>query len=205
MKHFITAAMTAAIVLSGTAAFAEMKPGMEHKGHGKAMDKKGPGMINHDDCDRMGPGKGDMKGPMQEYGMFMRYLNLETTMEQHRINVQKIMLDAKEKKIGLNDKRRDLTRKLHELSARYASDKNAGPEITKVLKELTGVQNQISQINKDAMDKIKALNDSKDKEIKTAVDNYIKKLEGDKAELEKFTQFLNSRPAMGKDRKCDKD
>ena len=141
-------------------------------------------------------GTNDLRGPMMgNHGFVAGFYNPEIVkiIENYRLKIQKIFLDARQSKVGLDLKRRELYIKLSDLAEKYSSDKSVSKEILSIVKDLNVIQNQIRDINQDAMKKIQALNEEREKEIETANDLWIKKLETDSRELEKYVNFIKDR------------
>jgi len=124
---------------------------------------------------------------------YLDYLNLQPIFEKYRVKIEKIFLDSKESKIELENKARELGRKLIELSSKYKDDKQVAKEIQEVVKNLNEIGDKIQNINKEAMDKIRLLNEEREKEIKKIINDWINKLSTDSKEMDKFTDFINRR------------
>jgi ATP-dependent RNA circularization protein (DNA/RNA ligase family) len=119
-------------------------------------------------------------------------LNLETTIETFRVNVEKVRLDAAEKKIPLKEKARVTLANLKELFKKYQSDKTVSKDIVQALKDLNGTRIAIRQINKDSFTKIRTLKEGLDSDIDKAVDLYIQKISGGGSELDELAKHFNS-------------
>lgn len=166
-----------------------------------------PGNTNEEDF--FGPAGPGPNGPapvdmMEErfdrpfmggYGMMGGLFDqeMENIAEAYKIKIEKVFLEAKESRLGLNSKRRALYAKLKELADRYPQDKSVSKAIVATIKELNGIQRKVQEINEKAMDKIGALNREREKELQTANENWIRKIESDNKELEKYLEFLNAR------------
>jgi hypothetical protein len=181
------------LIMSGVFSYGQENPGWEHK----------PG-------DRM-PGGRMMEGgempfrpgmPMEEkHGMLGMFIpGMETIVENYRIKVQKVFLDAKQARIDLDIKRKEDINKIRLLAGKYKTDKSVGKDILDVTKELNSIHDQIMIINQEAMKKIDQLNQDREKEIKTARDVWIKKIETDTQELEKYIDVINKRAEKGPNR-----
>jgi uncharacterized protein YdiU (UPF0061 family) len=129
-------------------------------------------------------------GLEREFGVIMHALHLEATVETFRVNVERVMLDAAEKKIALNEKRRETMESLKSLFKKYQSDKTVSKDIVQALKDLNGVRKEIRQINTESMTKIKALRDGLNGDIDKAIDAYLQKLSSNPDELEKLSKFI---------------
>lgn len=161
--------------------------------------------ANTNDEEFFGPGgPGSRNGMMDErpdrpfmggYGMMGGYFNfeMENIAEAYKIKIEKVFLEAKESRLGLNSKRRELYSNLKELAAKYPKDKSVSKEIVSTIKELNGIQRKVQDINEKAMEKISALNREREKELRTANENWIKKIETDEKELAKYLEFIDSR------------
>ncbi len=132
---------------------------------------------------------------MGGYGLREGYFNpdLFTIIENYRIKIQKIYLDAGQSKISLDTKRIDLYIRLNEFAEKYKSDKTLTNDVINTIKDLNAIQNQIHGIDQDAMKKIETLIISREKEIEAANDAWIKKLAKDDKELENYLEYINLR------------
>ena len=119
---------------------------------------------------------------------------LRDILEKYQVKIEKIFLDAKESRLALDSKRRDLFKNLDELADKYAKDKTVSKDIVAATRDLHDVTVKIQAINKDAMEKIKLLNDQREKEFQASNDAWLVKLEKDPKEMDKYVQWLNSRP-----------
>jgi hypothetical protein len=139
---------------------------------------------------------------MGGYGMLAGYFNpdMADIAEAYKVKIERVFLDAKESRLGLDKKRRDLFIKLHDQAERYRTDKSASKDIISAIKDLNGVQKQIMDINDKAMEKIQALSRDREKEFRAANEAWIKKIETDDKELAKYLDFVTTagqRPGPG--------
>jgi hypothetical protein len=147
-----------------------------------------------------GAGPGMEPGMPMQHGEFMdgRISNffipeVQIILENYRIKVQKVFLDAKQLKIELNMKRHELVEKIAGLARKYKTDKTAGKDLVGATRELNTIQDQIMDINQDAMKKIAALNQDREREVKAARDTWLKKIDTDDNELAKYADWINKK------------
>ncbi len=194
-RKFLGSGLLAVFLSLAVGAFAVPGPEFDDENPGP-----GPGPGLHPDKPRM--------MMMGGYGMMGGYSNTEmqTIAETYRIKIERVFLDAKESRVSLNAKRRDLYAKIMELSGQYPGEKSVGQDIVKSIRELNGIQEQIRVINEKAMKRIQELNDQREKELRRANESWMKKIETDEKELERYVGFLNDRrpyqkPALHRMRK----
>ena len=114
-------------------------------------------------------------------------------IENYRIKIMKIFTEAREEKIKLRVKFIDLRKDLDALIEKYQTDKSVSKDIVADLRNIRDLHDQVQAINKDAMKKIQNLNESREKEIKAAVDAWLLKVGNDTNELVKFIDAYKSR------------
>ncbi len=177
MNRFSTYLLSiAALLVASSAGFSQMSDMGLDGGH------FGPGMMDGRSFhhEMMSPG----------LHAIIRELHLETTLETFHVNVEKIRIDAAEKKIPLKEKARISMSNLKNLVKKYAKDKTVSKDIVQALKDLNGARIAIRQIDKDTFTKIRALKDGLDSDIDKAVDSYIQKLSAGGAELDDLAKDL---------------
>jgi hypothetical protein len=157
-------------------------PGMYGEGGGPGMHGNGPGMM------------GEHEPGGWHRGMGFMNPDIEKIMESYRIKIQRVFLDTKEARINLDSKRKELFGKIKDLAARYQTDKSGKKDILDATKEVNSIQDQIQGINEKAMEKIRALNEDRKKEINSAREKWLSKLGSDDQEFEKYVNAINSRP-----------
>ncbi len=106
--------------------------------------------------------------------------------DNYRLKIMKVFNESRESKIKLWEKIHNLRQNIDILIGKYQSDKSVSGDIVADLKEISGIHNQVQAINMSAMKKIQELNEAREKEIKTAVDAWLYKVERDNKELDKF-------------------
>ncbi len=107
-------------------------------------------------------------------------------IETYRIKIMKVFSEAREAKLKLRERARNLKQNLDALADKYQSDKSVSKDIVSNLKDFRIVQTQIQKINRNAMKKIQALDENRQRELKGAVDRWFGKIESDTNELDKF-------------------
>ncbi len=178
MKSLTLSVLAVALFLAVSPAAYSQMIDLRHDGEHPGMERFGMGFDHHGMID-------------PNVSPIIHELRLETTLETFHVNIEKARLDAAEKKISLNEKRRELMENLKSLFKKYQSDKTVGKDIVQGLKDLNGVRKDIRQIDRDAMAKMKALKDGLDSDIDKAVDTYLSKLQGNPDELAKISKFFN--------------
>ena len=188
MKRLVVWLMISVVLVAG-AGYSQKGP----KGMGMGMDKG------------MGKDRGMQHEMMDGFGVFMGLADIDVIMQKYGIKLQRAMLDGQEKMIGLNDKRRELTMDLTKLAEGYKADPTGTTtKIVADMKQLKQVTDQIHSIRKEVMQNIQKLNEDREKEINTAIETWMKKLETDKAEMQKFVDVLIKMKDMHK-MGCPKD
>jgi hypothetical protein len=157
-------------------------------------DGFGPGMDGGGQPGRMSP---DMHESFFQVGVMVRYLQLQPLMEKFRQDAGKVFLEARDKKAVLTRKRRELMERLLELSSQLSRNPKLSSEMVLNVKELEEVNSNIMAINQEAMEKIRAINDIRDTQIRAAISDWMKKLETNQDEIYRFADFLNSNPMAG--------
>lgn len=169
----------AVVMLIATVGFARKGGPGGKKGDGRDMHDRGPRIhsIAHTPAGKLA--------------------GIDTIMEKYQIKIQRVYLDAKEEKLGLKSKMRDTGLKLHAYAVDYKEDPKSvkRSKVVAELKEMNTLQKKMHSIQKNAMGKIKTLNDKRDAEISTALDKWLKKIETNQDEFEKFMNlFQQGRP-----------
>ncbi len=204
MKSKVMAVSLGLALLIALSGYSQSKKDTDQSGRDEF---RGPGMMNDwDNGGRMrGPGfNQDRYSPMWGgEGMMVMFFVPEarTIIESYGIKIQKVFLDAREAKLKFMDKRRDLKQKLDALVVKYADDKTVSKDIVSALRDMQVLQYQVQAINKEAMKKIQDLNDAREKELKTALDNWVNKLDKDSKELDKFVDSYKDHPRYRPDKK----
>jgi F0F1-type ATP synthase membrane subunit b/b' len=115
-------------------------------------------------------------------------------IEKYRIKIQKVFLDAKANRLELSTERKEISQNLMDLAEKYKTDKTVSKGIVDSIKKLNLIHQKIQDLNQDAMKKIEALNLERRTEIKTAFEAWSIKLENDSREMERFVEWILSRP-----------
>lgn len=134
---------------------------------------------------------GRMMGGYSMMGGYFRP-DMAEIADSYRVKIEKVFIEAKESRMGLDKKRRDLFDKLKDQADKYRTDRKAAREIIVVIKEIDRIQKQIMDINDKAMEKIRLLNQDREKEFRAANDAWIKKIETDEKELAKYVDFIEN-------------
>ena len=152
----------------------------------------GPGMMEGKGQSKNMMGRSNMQGGPE---MAFQRLNpaAVTIIENYRVKIESVFLDAQKARLSLDAKRRTLMTKLKDLGDQYQSNNAVGKDIVAVLKELNTITGQIQVINQDAMAKIQKLNVDREKELQTANDEWLKTLEKNDQELKRVLDLLEKR------------
>ncbi len=180
MKKVLSAVAVMALIGVGSLFAKPMGDGPD--GKGKGMEK--PGM-------HQGPGgmHEDMMGG--EYGILIRMAGLDTLKEKYDIQMQRIMLDSKEASLDLKAKKQSLRKEVSDLSDKYDTDPaKVGPQISKLLEELAAIENKMADLRQEAMDKIHKLHQDEQKELRKGIQDWMKTLSKDPAEMKKFVDHV---------------
>jgi len=141
--------------------------------------------------ERLGPDDAGI-GPW----VFYYIPEIRNIMDGYHLKMQKIFLEAKEARLKYDQQRRELLPKLDNAVEKYKTDKTDGKEVVSILREFRSISDKIRTINNEAMKKIKDLNDQREIEINKAVDNWLKRMEGDEKELQRFVDYYADNPGL---------
>lgn len=167
------------------------------RGMGPGGDSDRDGVFEHGKGRPM-MDRGDRPDPMEKMGWMLPNPEGRTIAEKYRLKMEKTFLEAKETKLPLDAKRRELMQKLDKLAETYVNDQSVSKDIVAVTKELKAIQEKIRGINQTAMEKIRLQNNEREKEMAAATDAWIKKIESNQEDMENYVKWVNDKPAFGK-------